>query len=96
MNEQPRDQEHAGHEETVVEQHDQIEAEPAHLVAIAEIGVVDDGMMDQHQQRDEGARAVERDDAPRRRGGLIVFVGLAQHRFGSKAEPLFDHFSNAS
>ena len=96
MNEQPRDQEHEGHEETVVEQHDQIEAEPAYPVAIAEIGEVDDGMVDHHQQRGEGARAVERDDTPRRRGGLIVFTALAQHLFGPRLEPLFDHFSNAS
>jgi len=41
-NEQPGNEEHAGHEETVIEQHDQIESEPAHPVAIAEIGVNDD------------------------------------------------------
>jgi hypothetical protein len=48
MNEQSRDQEHEGHEEAVVEQHDQIEAEPADPIAVAEIGVVDDGMVDDH------------------------------------------------
>src|ERR1700759_810382 len=52
--EQARDQEHAGHEEAVVEQYDQVEAEPAYAVAVAEIGVVDDGVVDNHQERDEG------------------------------------------
>src|SRR6202521_1842596 len=41
-NEQSRNEKHAGHEETVIKQHDQIESEPAHPVGIAEIGVIDD------------------------------------------------------
>jgi hypothetical protein len=41
------------------EQHEQIDAEPAHPVTVAKIGVVDDGMVDDHRKCDEGTRAVE-------------------------------------
>src|SRR5882672_2828533 len=58
-NEQSRNKEHAGHEKTVIEQHDQIESEPAHPVGIAEIGVIDDRVVQHHQQRDKAARAVD-------------------------------------
>jgi len=81
MDEKSRDQKHESHEEAVIEQHDQVEAEPAHPVAVAEIGVVDDGMMDDHQKGDEGARAVEPNDAFRGQG-LIVFESFAQHLLG--------------
>ena len=47
--------------DVIVEQHDRIEAEPAHPVTVAKIGVVDDGMVDDHRKCDEGTRAVERD-----------------------------------
>ncbi len=93
MDEQSRNQEHEGHEEAVVEQDDQVEAKPAHPVAIAEMGEVDDGMVDHHQQRDERARPVERHDAPRDPGDLIALTGLSQHGFGSSRQR---HFSNAS
>ncbi len=69
---------HESHEEAIVEQHDQIEAEPAHPVTVAEIGVVDNGMVDDHQKCEEGTRAVERDDAFR----CHVFECLAQHLLG--------------
>src|ERR1700688_3586356 len=72
--EQSGNEKHAGHEETVIEQHDQIEAEPAHFVAMAKVGVVDDRVMQHHQQRDEGARAVERNDVHRRLYGVISEV----------------------
>jgi hypothetical protein len=62
-NEQSRNEKHAGHEETVVEQHDQVESEPAHRIAIAEIGVIDDRVVQHHQQRDKGARPFQRNDA---------------------------------
>jgi hypothetical protein len=78
MDEKSRDQKHESHEEAVIEQHDQIEAEPAHPVAVAEIGVVDNGMMEDHQKRGEGARAIERNDASRCRG-LMFFNDLASH-----------------
>src|SRR6185436_14143855 len=45
MDEQSRNQEHEGHEETVIEQYDQVEAKPTHPVAIAEMGEVDGGMV---------------------------------------------------
>jgi hypothetical protein len=48
-NEQSGDKEHAGHEETVTEQRDQIKSEPAHPVAIAEMGVIE-GRVVQHYQ----------------------------------------------
>src|SRR5258708_16443582 len=83
MDEQSRNQEHEGHEETVIEQHDQIEAKPTHPVAIAEMGEVDGGMVDHHQQSDERARPVERHDASRHRGGLIALAGFSQHGFRS-------------
>ena len=73
---------------------DQIEAEPTHPVAIAEMGEVDDGMVDHHQQRDEGARPIERHDAPRHRGGLIALAGFSQHGF--RPQLCQRHFSNAS
>ena len=79
MDEQARDQEHAGHEEAVVEQHDEVEPQPAHFVAAAEMGVVHHGVMDQHQQRDEGARTVECYDTPGGRSGTIASFGLVQH-----------------
>jgi hypothetical protein len=77
--EQPGDQEHAGHEETVVEQHDQVETEPAHFVAAAEMSVVDNGMMQHDQKRNKRARAVERGDAQGRRYSLFAGVRLSQH-----------------
>jgi hypothetical protein len=79
VHEQARDQEHASHEEAVVEQHDEVEPQPAHFVAAAEMGVVHHGVMDQHQQRDEGARTVERDDAPGGRPGPTASFGLVLH-----------------
>jgi hypothetical protein len=82
MNEQSRDQEHEGHEEAVAEQRHQIEAEPAHAVAVAEHGIVDDGVVDQHQQGAEGARAVECCDASLRDGGLFVCARPLQRRYG--------------
>jgi hypothetical protein len=45
--------------DVIVEQHEQIDAEPAHPVTVAKIGVVDDGMVDDHRKCDEGTRAVE-------------------------------------
>ena len=95
VHEQARDQEHAGHEEAVVEQHDEVEPQPAHFVAVAEMGVVDRGMVDQHQQRDEGARAVERNDAPPRLDGPVAPIALAQHLVTSH-RACAGHFSNAS
>ncbi len=83
VDEQPGEQEHAGHEEAVVEQHHQIETEPAHAVAAAEMGVVDDGVVQQHQERDAGARPVQRYDTHRRRHGLIGNVRFPQHRLAS-------------
>src|SRR6266852_2990715 len=79
--EQSGDEKHEGHEETVVEQYDQIKAKPAHFVAAAEIGVIDDGVVKQHQQYDERSRAVQRDNAWRRDRGRIALVRLPQHRF---------------
>src|ERR1700744_6264213 len=79
VNEQSRDQEHEGHEETVVEQYDQVEAEPAYAVAVAEIGVVDGGVGDPHQEGGEGARGFDCAPAPRRHGGLIAVAGFFQH-----------------
>jgi hypothetical protein len=52
----PEMKKHAGHKETVIEQHDVIEAEPAHPVAMAKVGVVDDRVVRHHQQRDDGTR----------------------------------------
>ena len=64
MHEQAGDEEHAGHEEAVAEQHHEVEAEPAHAIAAdAEMRVVDDGVVEHDEQGDEGARAVERNDA---------------------------------
>jgi hypothetical protein len=40
-------------------------------------------MVDHHQQRNERAGAIERDDAPGRRGGLIAFAGFSQLGIGS-------------
>jgi hypothetical protein len=68
---------HAGHEEAVIEQHDQIESEPAHPVAIAELGVIDDRVVQHHQERDKGARAVQRNDAFR---PITVFPPLSGFR----------------
>jgi hypothetical protein len=80
MHEQAGKEEHAGHEEAVAEQHHQVEAEPAHAVAAdAEMRVVDDGVIEHHQQGDEGARAVERNDAVRGERDLAVVAG-SQHR----------------
>src|SRR5260370_16608839 len=44
MDEQSRNEKHAGHEETVIEQYDQIESEPAHPLTIAKIGEIDTSM----------------------------------------------------
>ena len=84
-NEQSRNEKHAGHEEAVIEQHDQIESEPAHPIAIAEISVIDDRVVQQHQQRDKSARAVQRNDAFRCHHSPTVAIGFPQH-----------HISNAS
>src|ERR1700744_5777367 len=80
MDEQARHQENESHEKAVVEQHDEIETEPADAVAIAEIRVVDDGMVEHHQQRRKRAGAVERDDAAARHGSLLAVTDLLQHR----------------
>ena len=70
---------HAGHKETVIERLDEIEAEPAHPVAMAKGGAVDDQVVQRHQQRDDGTRAVERCDAPLRRHRQIVSSWYLQH-----------------
>jgi hypothetical protein len=88
LNEQSGNKEHAGHEESVVEQHDQIESEPAHPVAIAVIGVVHDRVVQHHQQRDQSARAVQRNDAFRSHHGLSAAIGFLQHHV-SKSVPAF-------
>src|ERR1700688_5127059 len=72
--EQSGDEKHEGHKKTVIEHNDEIEAEPAHSVAMAKVGVVDDRVMQHHQQRDEGARAVERSDVHRRLHAVISYV----------------------
>ncbi len=43
---------------------------------MTEPGVVDDGVMQQHQQNDERPRAVERHDAGGRHNGLVDIVRL--------------------
>ncbi len=97
MNEQARDEKHAGHEEAVIEQHDEVEAEPARVIAIAEISVIDDRVMQHHQQRDAGSRAVKSRDAHRRRRDLIISVWISaasnwsRGRFGSLLECVVDH-----
>ena len=82
--EQAGDEEHAGHEIAVVEQRDEIEAEPVHAVAaLAEIGVIDRGVIQHDRQRDEGPGAVERDDPAGDRLGLLQVRGHAvMHRNG--------------
>jgi hypothetical protein len=55
---------------------------------------VDDGVMDHHQQRDKGARPIERHDTSRHRGGLIALASFSQH--GVRLQQYLRHFSNAS
>ena len=43
-----------------VASHDDIEADPRLAVGVAEIGVGNDRMVEQHHQRQEGAGAIER------------------------------------
>ncbi len=77
-----------------------IEAEPAHRIAGAEMGVVDDGVMQQHQQNDDGTRAIECDDLVTGPACLIASAGPAGHFNASvHAVPALNfhaHFSNAS
>jgi hypothetical protein len=82
VNEQAGDEEHAGHEVAVVEQHDEVETEPAHPVAAdAEMGVVDRGVVQHDREGDEGARAIERNDSFRRPSALAFVIGGSLHRF---------------
>lgn len=58
--EQPRQHEEHRHEEAVGGEHDAIEADERARVGVAEIGVGDHRMVDQHQDSEEGAGSVKR------------------------------------
>ncbi len=58
--EQPRQEKEHRHEEAVGGEHDHVEAEEVLRIGVAEIGVGDHRVMQQHHQRQEGAGAVER------------------------------------
>ena len=70
--------------DVIVEQHEQIDAEPAHPVTVAKIGVVDDGMVDDHRKCDEGyARGRTGVMVPRvRRSDPVAARSPARHAAG--------------
>ena len=58
--EQSRQEEEHRHEEAVGGEHDHVEADPGLRIGVTEIGIGDDGVVQQHHQRQEGAGAIER------------------------------------
>ena len=53
---------------------------------MAEIGVVDNRVVQHHEQRDDGTRAVERNDTHRRRHGLIAYGLVSAASFFAEAK----------
>jgi hypothetical protein len=58
--EQARQEKEHRHEETVGGEHDHVETDPRLGIGVTEIGIGDDGMVDEHHQRQEGAGAIDR------------------------------------
>jgi hypothetical protein len=58
--EQPRKEKEHRHEKTVGGEHDHVEAEERHRIGVTVVGIGNDGVVQQHDQRQKRAGAVKR------------------------------------